>query len=436
MVKSAAKEWNNLQNLSKEENHAHLMVALGAYWHGNQFFILQEEADCSLHDYLKGEGAEYESSELWRQMRGVADGLATLHRIYKGTRIAYHQDLKPANILIVRRVFKIADFGLLEFKPVPLPGDTSSTGVPNAHNAGYYAAPPQDRYTRDSDIWSLACIMSELSTCDIQGRVEFEEYRKARRAGVDTWRFFTRDGQSVKDAVLERHALLYNCVQSESPNRRDAATMRFQKEFYTKDFFFLLNNMFRSTGGLTDLSNTSMEVTVPDAGVVATTIESLHKAAVPAPSFDDPIRDLSMEQHLPDSDALNSSLMACVAGFLEILNRSNQARLPNTTLADLKQFVVNLQAKQHAERRQQGLKRLKPFLDRVEEFASLIVNLVNSTELMNLVWVGALTSAYATHPNKSFLRALSGFCSKYDRPQLIFDHSNMFAGNRLQFRGT
>lgn len=138
MNKAAAKEWNNLQSLSKEENHLHLMVALSAYWHGQTFFILLEEADHSLHDYLKGAGDEFASDELWRQMTGLADGLATLHKLYDGTKIAYHQDLKPANILVVKRTLKIADFGLLEFKPVPSLDETGSTGVPNVHNTGYY----------------------------------------------------------------------------------------------------------------------------------------------------------------------------------------------------------------------------------------------------------------------------------------------------------
>ena len=394
MAKPAAKEWNNLQGLSKEENHPHLMVALGAYWHGNQFFILQEEAEQSLHDYLRGEGDEFESEELWKQMKGVADGLATLHKLYKGTKIAYHQDLKPANILIVKGRLKIADFGLLEFKPVSLPGDTGSTGVPNAHNTGYYAAPRQGKYTRDSDIWSLGCIMSELATCDIQGRDGVKNYREARIAnspsGRDTPRFFY--GQVVKGAVLKMHNLLYSCVQSKVLTDSDAAPIHFRSKFYTEEFFSLLNSMLKHIHDPTNLLGTPSEAVVPDAGHVAEAIGRLREAAVPASALDNRIENLSLGQHLLDAETLNSSMEAHLTDFKVVLNRRNRTKFPTTTLADLKQYVVNLQAKQHAERRQQGLRRLSMFLERFEQFGELIKGLPGAIEFMGFIWVSGLQS--------------------------------------------
>jgi serine/threonine protein kinase len=409
LAKDAVKEWNNLQMLSKEENHPHLMVALGAYWHGNQFFILQEEAELSLHHYLKGEGDEFESEELWKQMKGVADGLTILHKLYKGTRIAYHQDLKPANILIMKRRLKIADFGLLELKPVSLPDDAGSTGVLNSHNTGYYAAPRQGKYTRDSDIWSLGCIMSELATCDIQGRHEVENYKEARIAnspsGKDTPRFFS--GQVVKDTVLKRHSLLCSYVQS------DAAPTQFQKEFYTKEFFGLLNSMFKHMHNPTDLLERSSVAAVPDAGHVAETIERLRKGAVPTSALDNRIENLSLEQHLLDTTALNSSLEAHLTDFNKVMNRKNRTKFPATTLADLKQYIVNLQAKQHEERRQQGLTRLSLFLERFEQFGELIKSLPRAMEFMGFIWVSVLNLMSLIHFNPYF-RALRDFCSRYD----------------------
>ncbi len=353
-----------------------------------------EEAEQSLHGYLKGEGAEFESDELWKQMKGVADGLATLHKVYKGTKIAYHQDLKPANILIMKRRLKIADFGLLEFKPVSLPDDSGSTGIPNAHNTGYYAAPRQGRYTRDSDIWSLGCIVSELATCDIQGRDEVKSYKEARIAdgpsGRDNPRFFF--GQVVKDAVLKRHSLLYSYVQSKEPTDSDAASIHFQRKFYTKEFFHLLNSMFKQSHKTTSLLEVPKEADVPDAGHVAETIERLRKAAVPASALDNQIENISLEQDLPDAEGLNSSLEAHLTDFKEILNRRNRKKFPNTTLTDLKQYIVNLQAKQRAERRQKGLKRLSPFLERFEQFGDLIKSLPGAKEFMGFIWVSDLRS--------------------------------------------
>jgi serine/threonine protein kinase len=389
MAKPAAKEWNNLQSLSKEEKHPHLMVALSAYLHGDKFFILQEEAEQSLHDYLKGEGDRFKSADLWEQMSGVSDGLATLHQLYKGTKIAYHQDLKPANILIVKRVFKIADFGLLEFKPVSLLDDTGSTGVPNAHNTGYYAAPRQGKYTRDSDIWSLGCIMSELATCDIQGRDGVKSYREARIAngpsGRDTPRFFC--GQVVKTVVLERHRLLYDCVQSKALTEEDTASLQFQKDFYSKEFFDLLNSMFKNMHSITNLLEVSSILTVPDADRIASTTERLRKAALPALALNNQIENLNLEQRMIDLEALNTSFGAHVTNFKKALNRRNKLRFPATTLVDLKQYIVNLQAKQHAQRRQQGLSSLKPFLERFEQLGELTKGLPKTIEFMGFVWV-------------------------------------------------
>ncbi|KAH6614310.1 kinase-like domain-containing protein [Boeremia exigua] len=276
-LRFAVKEWNSLQTLSREEQHAHLMLALGAYQHGPQFFILMEEADHTLADYLKGTGAKYESRELWKQMLGVTDGLASLHNFRRGTQIGYHRDMKPANILIVRRVFKIADFGLLEFEPVA--SSTGASGVVHNYNTGYYAPPRQRRYTRDGDIWSLGCIISEMANVDILGRSEYDKYRSARIGGKHMPSFFLE--QTVKDAVLDRHTLLQNSVQSGTRLRGGAATVRFQQRFYTRDFFALLNAMFRVPS----------KTPVPDARTVARTIDALHRAAVPSEREDQVLRE-------------------------------------------------------------------------------------------------------------------------------------------------
>lgn len=389
MVKSAAKEWNNLQRLSKEENHPHLMAVLGAYWHGNHFFILQEAAEQSLHDYLKGEGDIFKSEELWKQMKGISHGLATLHKLYKGTKIAYHQDLKPANILIVKRMLKIADFGLLEFKPVSLDDETGSTGIPNAHNAGYYAAPRQGNYTRDSDMWSLGCIMSELATFDVQGPDEVKSYREARisnsPSGKDIPRFFY--GRNVKDAVLKRHGSIFDRVQSQECTDGNTASKQFQKKFYTKEFFSLLNGMFKQTQDSMISFEISNQASVPNADFVAETIERLLREAASGSVHDNQIENLSIEQCQLDAEALNSSLHTHLKGLKDVLNRRNMEEFPFATLDNLKQCVVDLQAKQEAERRQRGLMRLDCFLLSFENFGELIKGLPSAKELMGFIWV-------------------------------------------------
>jgi serine/threonine protein kinase len=388
MQRSAAKEWYNLQRLSKEEDHPHLMAALGAYWHGSYFFILQEEAEQSLHDYLKEPGDKFESQELWTQMQGIAEGLSTLHKLYKGTKIAYHQDLKPANILIVKRKLKIADFGLLELKPVTLPGDTDMTGIPNNHVTGFYAAPRQDKYTRDCDIWSLGCIMSEVATFDIHGPQGISDYKDARMAdgamGRDPPRFFR--GQQVKESVLLMHTKLYDHVQSVVLDEGNSIA-QFQRAFYNKEFFGLLDRMFRRDCVSADLLDVSDDGISLDAAHVVKTLEKLRKEASPTAVLDHEVEQLSLEQYLQDAELLEPSMVAHFAGFREILTRRNRARFSATTWTALKQYIVNLQHTQHAERRQQGLARLAPFLERLGEFGELIATLSSVEDIMGFVWV-------------------------------------------------
>jgi serine/threonine protein kinase len=386
MQKSAAKEWYNLQRLS--EDHPHLMVALGAYWHGSYFFILQEEAEQSLHDYLKEPGDRFESQELWTQMQGIAEGLNTLHKLYEGTKIAYHQDLKPANILIVKRKLKIADFGLLELKPVTLPGDTDMTGIPNNHVTGFYAAPRQAKYTRECDIWSLGCIMSEVATFDIHGPEGVSHYKHARMAdgasGHDPPRFYR--GKDVKESVLLMHTQLYDRVQSAASDNGNA-TDQFQRAFYNKEFFGLLDKMFkwnRVSAGLQDVPDDGISL---DAAHIVETLEKLRKEALPTIVLDDEVEQLSLEQYLQDAESLKSSMEAHFIGFGEILTPRNRARFSATTLTALKQYIVNLQHTQHAERRQQGLTRLAPFLERLGEFGELVATLSRAEDIMGFVWV-------------------------------------------------
>lgn len=385
-ARSSAKEWYNLQGLSKATDHQHLMPALGAYWHGDIFFILQEEADMSLHDYLSnGRGDTYQPQELWKQVRGLAEGLNTLHRLYQGSKIAYHQDLKPANILIVKGTLKIADFGLLEFKPV-LIDDSGSTGVLRSHNKGYYAPPRQGPYTRNDDIWSFACIISELATADIQGRDEIARYREARisngQATSDTPAFFL--GKKIKNSVLDKHTHLQRIVQTHHSVDDDIPDS-FRRNFYNAEFFTLLNSMLRhgdSSGHL--LAVPSQEI-VPDAGKVADTLTFLRKAAML--DAQKQLLDFSPQIVLLDADRLAILMDKALTDFRSSLSRRDNSKFEVATVAELKQFIVDLQAKQCLERRQRGLKRLETFLKAFEQLEQLLRDYCESSMFMAFIWV-------------------------------------------------
>jgi serine/threonine protein kinase len=250
-MKDGLPEWFKAKKLRKIK-HNHLMPMLGAYQHGEIFFILMERAELTLGRYLKSEGTTFTPKELWEQVQGLAAGLASLHAGISGSLITYHKDLKPANILIVGKVMKISDFGLVEFKLVgPNTGDSRSSGVPDGHGYRPYAAPaPTDSmYTRSSDVWSLGAIISEIATFDIQKKEGVKQYRWDRQLEPDTGytygtESFHKDGK-VKDLVLERHEILEKRVErSRSPTNREPLDP-FQEHFYTAGFFPFIETMLQ-----------------------------------------------------------------------------------------------------------------------------------------------------------------------------------------------
>ncbi|KAH8708495.1 hypothetical protein GQ44DRAFT_627937 [Phaeosphaeriaceae sp. PMI808] len=145
--------------------------------------------------------------------------------------------------------------------------------------------------------------------------------------------------------------------------------------------------MFRQITRPSDSAEIASEAVVPDAGFVSETLDRLRAAAIPASALNNRIENLDPEQHLLDVDGLNSSLGIHLRNFEECLTGRNRLRFGNTTLADLKQFIVNLQAKQHAERRQRGLKRLSLFLERFKQFGELIGQLPDAVKIMGYIWI-------------------------------------------------
>ena len=140
-----------------------------------------------------------------------------------------------------------------------------------------------------------------------------------------------------------------------------------------------------------------VELSVPDAGYITETIGRLHIAALPPSTVNHQIESLSLEQHFQDALTLKASLGTLVGHFKAVLNTKNRAKFPATTLDDLKQSILNLQAKQHAERRQQGLRRLSVFLERFQQFGEFVQDLDGANEFMGFIWVSGLYGMGSQH---------------------------------------
>ena len=252
---------------------------LGAFHYGSTFSIIFHLAECSLEGYFQGK-TSYKPDFIWTQMQGVARGLAFLHGLRNGEdgknkkqkgkedfiNIAYHLDLKPANILIMRGgankedvTFQIADFGLstiknkiLSEKSVLDSGDAGNQG-----GYGAYAPPEQQRsgakHYAGHDLWSLSAIFSEVATHDIRpsGKAQpsLHKYRKDRTMDKEDPQWGSgsfHNGCKLKESVNSQHRDLLKCVQDQHWEEPGYDVFSWQRYFYQEPFFKLITHMLNT----------------------------------------------------------------------------------------------------------------------------------------------------------------------------------------------
>ncbi|KAH8590048.1 kinase-like domain-containing protein [Bisporella sp. PMI_857] len=278
-VTSGIDEFNNLLRIYRKgtsqstERWAkwrnHIMEALAGYEHGNIYFIIFPFAESTLARYLHGEAghAKLTARYMWRQMEGVAGGLAFLHESYLSPTgndivspsIAFHFDLKPENILIRNGVVMISDFGQSKFRKASL--EDSSSGVdhdrvffnygPPEHNFSTYDKDKKKKSNYNFDIWSLGAIFSELITFHVNqpaGRQGFLDYRNARRQddreaenGIRTTFFL--DEYTIKPAVMEQHENLRAQIENRNEQGYMGNRDAWLENFATDEFFDLVTSM-------------------------------------------------------------------------------------------------------------------------------------------------------------------------------------------------
>ncbi|KAL4745152.1 hypothetical protein BDW72DRAFT_198915 [Aspergillus terricola var. indicus] len=241
-------EWFNLLHFDRLQ-HPHLMSALAAFWHEDRFSIVFEEAELTLGAYLNNHGDSlYTHEALWDQVQGLADGLAYLHE-GSGSFIAYHGDLKPANILIVKGVMKIADFGLLQVRYRSIANSLEAWSSESdfiASTRRIYGGPDHSNKAL-MDVWSFAAIISEISVFDLEGIQGLERYRQSRFDDVQdeapqfktySFRHATELKTSVSRTIDDLQQLVQNSEQQQT------GISRFQRRFFNAGFFTLLRQLF------------------------------------------------------------------------------------------------------------------------------------------------------------------------------------------------
>lgn len=234
------------------------MPALAAFEHGRDyFFILFELAESTLYKFLAGDGPSFSTQELWKQVHGLASGLAYLHDISvegdeQNNGRMIHRDLKPANVLIVNSVMKIADFGFASYKPWPTTMDSRPTESSVHEGINNYSPPPSDEACEKYDVYSLGAIISEIACFDIGKESRVAQYRQNRlddAAGEQhnrSRRFYYHGRNDMKESVAEEHSSLLKVVREESKNPH-TSLHPWQEFFFQEALFSMIENMLHES---------------------------------------------------------------------------------------------------------------------------------------------------------------------------------------------
>ncbi|KAF8535280.1 kinase-like domain-containing protein [Trichophaea hybrida] len=200
--------------------HPNIVQLLGSYTYRDNLYFLFPLLRIDLKAFLQLEmdaGNDYfrNDFQFYTALQGLSSAIETVHSLRLSTsdheqeltRIGYHHDIRPANVLVDSRTFYLADFGLARMKP----GDENSqtkwkTGL------GDYVAPEcidenlmHREVGRPLDIWSFGCMLSEIATYIHGGPSSvktFQEQRFGQGYLPNMTNHFFFSGDSLRVSVM------------------------------------------------------------------------------------------------------------------------------------------------------------------------------------------------------------------------------------------
>ncbi|KAF2812458.1 kinase-like protein [Mytilinidion resinicola] len=171
--------------------HPNIVEFLGSYAHHGVHNLLFPYVPMDLKRLLAGmaEMPLMDPHKIYSGIYGLADALNKIHDFtFKDenaeiSKIGYHHDLRPANILVKNDVFMIADFGLSKLKP---DDKDSKTRLRGGHDD--YLGPESFKEAdwtngivgRALDVWAFGCILTEMAS--LIERRNVEDFRIKREA--------------------------------------------------------------------------------------------------------------------------------------------------------------------------------------------------------------------------------------------------------------
>ncbi|KAL8735152.1 MAG: hypothetical protein Q9166_001028 [cf. Caloplaca sp. 2 TL-2023] len=128
--------------------------------------------------------------DLSHQIYALVSGLSYLHREIEGEFTSHH-DIKPSNILVFGREFKLADFGNSHLRPSYLGSETEKDplGTYDYHPPEYWddsGLKADSGHGRAFDAWAIGCVIIELATLIVYGwsSEKVSKFRNARRESL------------------------------------------------------------------------------------------------------------------------------------------------------------------------------------------------------------------------------------------------------------
>ncbi|KAG8534333.1 uncharacterized protein KY384_001177 [Bacidia gigantensis] len=185
-----------------------IITYYGSFIQNNTYNIILEYANKgTLEEVMEHNNAPRSGGDVirfWEQIFQLFKGLGQIHGVEKEGQghhqmLGWHQDIKPANILVKRPhdtlthsyEFFVADMGLSHFKPST--GRQKDASDKDGGGTYTYGAPElfhknDDEITvrvgRHVDLWSLGCIFSEIGVWIDGGWPGVQEYRRLREIEV------------------------------------------------------------------------------------------------------------------------------------------------------------------------------------------------------------------------------------------------------------